>query len=217
LTWDSPQSLDEGRYVVEFPDRRVLDFRYAVIQLNQFDWRKFLKTENAAAIALMAKMGVEPADRPRVRAACLRLLVGLELPEKKWKAISRFIDAYLPLTPAQHAEFEREIETFTRKQRRSAMEYMTSWERTGFAKGKTEGKTEGKIEGKLELVLQLLEQQVGKLSGTMQKRVSRLSAPQLDQLALSLLQFKSSSDLSKWFKEQLAQSLIGGKNGHRAK
>jgi hypothetical protein len=49
-----------------------------------------LKTENPAAIALMAKMGVEPKDRAKARAACIRLLVGLDLPEKKLQPIMRF-------------------------------------------------------------------------------------------------------------------------------
>lgn len=220
LTWETPKDLDHGRYVVEFPDRRVLEFNYVVIQLNRLDWRKYLKTENPAAIALMAKMGVKPKDRAKVRAACLRLLVGLDLPEKKWQPISRFIDAYLLLTPAQQAEFDREIRTFTRKQRRSAMEYMTSWEREGFAKGVIEGEKKGKIEGKIEVVLKQLNQQVGELSTTMQKRVTRLSAPQLDKLALALFHFKSQADLGKWLKENLPAVTNGrvepGKRSRRA-
>ncbi|MGH9844873.1 MAG: DUF4351 domain-containing protein [Blastocatellia bacterium] len=209
LTWDSPKDLDYGRYVVEFPDRRVLEFNYAVIQLNRLDWRKYLKTENPAAIALMAKMGVKPKDRAKVRAACLRLLVGLDLPEKKWQPISRFMDAYLPLTPAQQSEFDREIGKFTPKQRRSAMEYMTSWERTGFAKGIIEGEKKGKIEGKIEVMLKQLNRQVGELSATTHKRIARLSASQLDQLALALIDFKSQADLNKWLKAHAARGLNG--------
>jgi hypothetical protein len=60
----------------------VLEFNCAAIQLNRLDWRDFLKRDNPAASALMAKMGVRPEDRPKVRAACLGMIVRLKLLEK---------------------------------------------------------------------------------------------------------------------------------------
>jgi hypothetical protein len=195
-------SSNSGRYIVEFPDRRVIEFNYAVIQLNRLDWRKYLKTDNPVAVALMAKMGVKPRDRAKVRAACIRLLVGLDLPEKKLQPIMRFVDAYLPLTPQQKEEFDREIERLAPEQRSIAMEYMTSWERTGFAKGIIEGeergKLKGKLEGKLELALKLLTYRIGELSAAMRKRVSQLTSSQLDDLGEALFDFQSKADLCKW-------------------
>ncbi len=209
LSWETPKKSDSGRYIVEFPDRRVIEFHYAVIQLNRFDWRKYLKTENPAAIALMAKMGVEPKDRAKVRAACIRLLVGLDLPEKKLQPIMRFVDAYLPLTPQQKEEFDREIERLAPEQRSIAMEYMTSWERTGYAKGIIEGEKKGLLEGKLELALKLLTYRLGELSAAMRKRVSQLTSSQLDDLGEALLDFQSKADLSKWLKENIANGSTG--------
>jgi hypothetical protein len=119
LSWDSPRQAAPDQDVVEFPDRRVLEFNYVAIQLNLLDWRKFLKRDNAAASALMAKMGVEPKDRPKVRAACIGMLVRLKLPWKKWHPVMRFIDAYLPPAPAQEHEVRTGDQTIqtSRKER----------------------------------------------------------------------------------------------------
>ncbi len=107
LSCDSPRAAELGQYVVEFPDQRVLEFNFPVIQLNRLNWRDYLQQDNPAASALMAKMGVAPEDYPKVRAACLGMLVRLRLPEKQRGPLLRFIDAYLPLTAAQQTEFKK--------------------------------------------------------------------------------------------------------------
>ncbi len=205
FSWDSPRDAEADQYVVEFPGRRVLEFNFVVIQLNRLNWRDYLNADNAAASALMAKMGVKPAERPKVRAACLRMLIRLKLPRAKWRPITKFIDAYLPLTEAQEKEFDNEIRRFEPRERRNAVEYITSWERKGFEKGKLEGKLEGelkgKLEGKLEIALKLLSRRLGELSATMRKRIGKLSAAQLDGLAEALLDFHNKADLSQWLKQ----------------
>lgn len=45
----------------------VLQFEYAAIQLNRLPWRRFVGHSNPVAIALMAKMKMAPADRPKVK------------------------------------------------------------------------------------------------------------------------------------------------------
>jgi hypothetical protein len=197
LSWDSPLEADTGQYSVEFPDRRVLEFNYAVIQLNRMDWRKYRRRDNAAASALMAKMGVKPHERPKVRAACMRMLARLELPEKKRNEILRFVDAYLPLTLAQQEEFAREVNRFKPKEKEVVMEYITSWER----KGREEGKVEGKVEGKQESTFKLLKRQIGKLSETTQERIRNLSLAELDLLFDAAFDFKKKSELNEWLRK----------------
>ncbi len=207
LSWQKPRRPDSGLYVVDFPNRRVLEFSYDVIQLNRYDWRAYLQTDNPAAIALMAKMGVEPKDRPKVRAACIGLLIRHKLPERQRHSIVRFIDAYLPLTTsADQEEFKHEIKRLAPRERRKAMEYLTPTERLGFDRGMIEGRIKGKIEGKIELKLKMLSRRLGELSGTLQKRLRRLSAEPLDELAEALLDFERKSDLSQWLKNQAAAS-----------
>ncbi len=192
FSWDNPRTPEPGQYLVEFPDRRVLEFNCAVIQLNLLDWRDFLKRDNPAASALMAKMGVRPEDRPKVRAACLGMIVRLKLPEKKRRPIMRFIDAYLPLSATQEEEFEQEIKKFRPKERKVAMEYVTSWERKGIEIGR--------VEGKVEAAISLLARQIGQLSNATTKRISRLSSEKVDALLGALLDFKSKADLDRWLR-----------------
>jgi len=51
------------------PDFKVLEFNYRVIQLNRLNWRDFLRYQNPAASALMAKMKIAPCDRQRLQPA----------------------------------------------------------------------------------------------------------------------------------------------------
>jgi predicted transposase YdaD len=188
FSWDNPRTPESGQYTVEFPDRRVLEFNCVVIQLNLLDWRDFLKRDNPAASALMAKMGVKPEDRPKVRAACLGMIVRLKLPEKKRRPIMRFIDAYLPLSAAQEEEFDQEIKRFRPEERKVAMEYITSWER------------EGIVKGKLEAAISILTRQIGQISDASIKRIKRLSSEKVDALLGALLDFKSKADLDRWLR-----------------
>jgi hypothetical protein len=43
FSYDSPRTLQPNTYQVAFPDKIVLEFNYAVIQLNQLNWRDFLR------------------------------------------------------------------------------------------------------------------------------------------------------------------------------
>jgi hypothetical protein len=56
---------------VVFPDVAVLEFTYRVVQLSRLHWRDFLRQPNLAAGALMAKMGIATAQRPKVKLECL--------------------------------------------------------------------------------------------------------------------------------------------------
>lgn len=209
LTWDKPQTPDSGQFKVEFPDRRVLEFNYAVIQLNQLNWRDYLRRDNAAASALMAKMGVRPEERGKVMVACLRMIARLNPTRKKLRAILQFIDAYLPLDPAQEATVYNEVEDFKPEEKEVVMEYITSWERKGKAlgklegqrEGKIEGKVEGKIEGKREATLKLLTRRIGQISLAAQKRINKLPLEKLDELFDAAFDFDEKAALNEWLRK----------------
>jgi len=64
FTYDRPRRKQPTVYQVAFPHRVVMQFRYDVVQLNRLRWRDYLRHENPAANALMAKMQMTPEDRP---------------------------------------------------------------------------------------------------------------------------------------------------------
>jgi hypothetical protein len=92
FSYDAPSTPQPTFHRVEFPDKVILQFNYAVIQLNRLNWRDFLQHENPVASALMAKMNIASEDRPRVKSECLRLLATLRLDPARMQLISGFID-----------------------------------------------------------------------------------------------------------------------------
>jgi hypothetical protein len=78
----------------------LLTFNFQAIQLNRLNWRDFLQHHNPVAVALMSKMNILEADRPKVKVECLRLLVNLPLDPARIYLISSFVDTYLRLNQA---------------------------------------------------------------------------------------------------------------------
>ena len=205
LTWDKPLKPEPGQFAVEFPDRRVLEFNYAVIQLNQLNWRDYLRRDNPAASALMTKMGVKPEERSKVMLACLRMIARLNPTPQKLRAIMPFIHSYLPLDEEQKVEVQEETEKLYPKERKAVMQYINIWERDGAIigerKGKIEGKLEGKLEGKREATLKLLTRRIGPVSLASQKRISKLPLEKLDELFDAAFDFDKKAALDEWLRQ----------------
>ena len=152
FSYDAPKRKDASDFVIEFPDRQVLKFDYQVVQLNRLDWRDFLKQKNPVAAALMAKMRIDPVDRPKVKAECLRLLVSLQLNPAKMQLISGFVDSYLCLNSNEKVIFQSELGKMNLGEKERIMQITTSW------------KEEGILEGKLAIALRQLNRKLGNLS-----------------------------------------------------
>jgi hypothetical protein len=100
FSYDLAQRAEPDEYRVAFSDLDVLIFRFRVVQLNQLDWHNFVERTNPIAAALMAKMQMQPTERPLVKLACLALLAKLQLDPAREALISGFVDTYLRLTIA---------------------------------------------------------------------------------------------------------------------
>jgi hypothetical protein len=134
FSYDKPKKEAEDSYIVEFPDRKILEFNFLSIQLNRLDWRDFIDRPNPVAAALMSKMNIAKQDRPKVKAECLRLLVTLKLDPAKSRLISKFVDTYLRLNQSEEKTFQTEIATMSIAQKEEIMEVTTSWEEKGIEK-----------------------------------------------------------------------------------
>jgi len=110
FSYEQPKRREPEKYRVAFPDLKVLDFNFRVVQLNRLSWRHFLRRHNPVASALMARMAIAPEDRPKVKAECLRLLATLHLDIRKARLISRFVDSYLNLNAQENREFYQELD-----------------------------------------------------------------------------------------------------------
>ena len=188
LSYDRPQKVAESSYQLLFPDFKVLEFNYQVLQLNQLDWRDFLNQRNPIASALMAKMQITPEDRPKVKAECLRLLVTLKLDPAKMQLISGFIDIYLNLNESEEQTFRDEIGTIELEEREAVMQIVTSWMRTGIQQGQA------------SMVIRQLRHKFGEIDSNIEAQIQKLSSPQLEDLSESLLDFEQLEDLTAWLR-----------------
>jgi hypothetical protein len=152
FSFRSPRKLQPDVYRVQFPNKTVMEFRFDVIQLNRLNWRDFVKKRNPVAAALMAKMGIAPKDRPRVKLECLRLLATLKLDKARMKLISGFIDTYLQLNGAELKKFESEVKTLQFEETEEVMEIVTSWMKDGIKQGRKEGREAGIKEAVMEIL-----------------------------------------------------------------
>jgi Domain of unknown function (DUF4351) len=187
FSFDKPYRPEKNSYQVKVPGFNVMDFNFLTIQLNQLDWRAFLTQRNPVAAALMAKMKIDPADRPKVKVECLRMIANLKLDKAKTYQLSSFIDNYLRLNPGEKQQFQVEVDKIKLpKEREEVMEITTSW------------KEEGIIEGERSLVVKQLTRKLGNLSPELLAKVNGLNLERVEALAEELLDFTNVGDLERW-------------------
>jgi len=202
FSYERPLSPETDHYGYDLAGLNVLGFRFHAIQLNQLAWQDFLSRENPVASALMTRMRIEPADRPRVKLECLRMLAGLKLDPARTQLVSGFLDNYLRLNPAEEQQMRAGLTQIEPEAtREQAMEIITSWMEEGIAKGRQEGIAEGRTEEAANLVLRLLPRRVGSLDNATQQRIRALSIHKLEQLAEDLLDFQAGTDLDRWLEQ----------------
>jgi hypothetical protein len=63
LSYPNSQRENRGRLVLDFPNKRVLDFDFDIIDLARLDARVFVQCRNAAALALTARMKFDAKER----------------------------------------------------------------------------------------------------------------------------------------------------------
>ena len=189
---DSPRRPEPGSYRVEFSDFLVLEFHYRVIQLNRLQWQDFVNQPNPVASALMAKMQIEPQERPTVKVECLRLLASLGLNPAQIQLISGFIDTYLKLSQTEQVRFQAELDRIEPARQEEVMPIVTSWMEEGLQRGRQEGLEEGRRQEALALVLRLLARRVGEVEPELQEQIQALAIAQIEDLGEALLDFSTS-------------------------
>ena len=166
------RKLEADRYAVGFPGRRVLDFRYRVIQLRRLSWRRFLHRPNGVVCALMAKMSIAAQDRPRVKLECLRLLTTLHLDPARMQLVSGFVDTYLRLNAEEQLRFEEKAAKLPdERERKGVMEIVTSWMEKGIEQGMQQGMQQGMLRQAHEDILDVLEARFGEAPYALRERI----------------------------------------------
>ena len=205
FSYDRPQKEAIRQYKIEFPDLKVLEFNYQVVQLNRLNWRDFINQANPVAAALMAKMKIDARDRAKVKAQCLRLLVTLRLDAARMQLISGFVDTYLNLNSSEEIEFQQEISTFIQPEQEGVMQITTSWMRRGLEQGLEKGLEQGLEQGlerglarERNLIIRLIKRKLGAIDVALESRIMTLNIDDLERAGEALLDFSTGEDLTNW-------------------
>jgi Domain of unknown function (DUF4351) len=173
------------------PGLDILEFNFLRIQLNQLNWRDFLKQKNPVAAALMSKMKIEKNDRAKVKVECLRAIATLKLDPARVSILSGFVDTYLNLNQSEVVEFEREVASIKKEtEKEQVMQIVTSWMEQGIEQGEQKEA--------LRLVSRVLLRRVGELDAGVNERLQLLSVSQLEDLHDAALDFSRMEDLTAW-------------------
>ena len=202
FSFDSPLRPEQNSHLVEFPDLKVVEFNYRVIQLNRLSWRDYVQHENPVASALMAKMKMTRQERQRVKYECFNLMATLKLDPARLQLIAGFVDTYLKLNHEEEMWFMAEIEKLEPFKKEIIMETLTTWEQRGLEKGLQQGLQQGLQNEALTLALRLLKRRFTKLSRTSERRIAALSLGQLEELCEAVLDFHDAAELQKWLAQQ---------------
>ena len=187
FSFDKPKRAERDAYQVSVPGFQVLNFNFLTIQLNQLNWKDYLKQPNPVAAGLMAKMKIDPADRPRVKVECLRMIAKLNLDRARTFIVSGFIDNYLRLDPVEEAQFQVEVDKIKLvKEQEQVMEITTSW------------MEKGRESGERGMVVKILTRKLGNLSPELLARVNGLNLERVEALGEALLDFTSVGELESW-------------------
>lgn len=190
FSYDEPRRPQKSQYAVNFPHRKILEFNYFAIQLNNLNWRSFLNQPNPVAAALMAKMDFKPEEKIKVKLECLRMLVTLKLNPAKIELISGFIDTYLRLNATEEQELETELKQANLVEEEQIMEIVTSWMEKGIEQGEQ------------KVIKILLKQRFNHIDPTLESRINGLSSKQIENLASVVFDLQSLEDLIKWLDQQ---------------
>ncbi len=173
--------------VMSFPNKRVLQFDFDVIDLPRMRAESFVRVPNPAALALSARMGFRMANRLDLIRDFLATLSSIPLGEAAAGAVVGFFFAYQPLRPWEALQLPEEVaKVESAEMRGRIMEWTNPWIEAG------------KLVGEADLVLRLLGRRFGALSDSEEGSIRTLSRERVEELAEALLDFTSRDDLDTW-------------------
>ncbi|MFB9276263.1 Rpn family recombination-promoting nuclease/putative transposase [Cohnella cellulosilytica] len=187
----SRQLKEPPRFGWAFPFLKVVTFRYYAIQLRKKSWRRFVKTDNPVAAALLSSMGYNKKERVAVKFEFLRMMTRLRLDPARMRLLTVFFETYLQLTNSENERLLKKIDRTNHKEEAAIMEWMTSWEKMGLEKGLKQGVEQGREEGREEGILKSKEEIAAKmlakgLDPAMVEEMTGLSADRINKLKESV-------------------------------
>ncbi len=183
--------------VMDFPNKRVLQFDFDVIDLPRMKAASYVRMPNPAALALSARMDFGNADRQTQIKDFLSTLWRTSLVKAVSDVVAGFFFAYRPLSAREALQLSEEFAKVEPTELRDRiMELTNPW----IEAGKLQGVQQGIQQGEADLVLKQLGWRFGALSDTEEGSIRDLPLEKIDALAKALLDFTSRDDLASWLR-----------------
>lgn len=134
---------EEDCFRISFSFLDVLEFRFLKVQLRKEPWRKYLRSNNPVAAALMSKMNYRAAERVNVKIEFTRMLANMRLDLARNTLLTAFFETYLKLNEAEEEEYRQRLPRELKPEEvKYYMEITTSYHEKGREEGIKEGKKE---------------------------------------------------------------------------
>jgi predicted transposase YdaD len=202
---------------IRFPNKRVLQFDFDVIDLPRMEAGSFVKLRNPAALALASRMKVDPKARVGLARDFFLSLAGTAIRRKEKEFVAGFFSRYQPLTAQEALQLEREVGKVKPEPAREAVMNLTNpfielgkqrglqqglqqGLQRGREQGREQGLQQGRQQGEADLVLKQIARRLGAISSSQEKAVRRLPLRKIEALGEALLDFTSVADLSRWLR-----------------
>jgi hypothetical protein len=177
-----------------------LPFRYWCISLAELNAGEYLAKGNPVAYGLVPLMQRGELSNPRLKAICLQGIADSDITEAQAALLAYFVETYLPLDEAEEEEYQSLVE----HEEVQVMEFITSWERKGIAKGE--------LTARRKILIRQLGVKFGDVPETTAEQVENISSEeQLDGLLEQILAANSLAEMGLDGASQQPQG--GSENG----
>ncbi len=190
---------------IAFPDRCVLSFDFPVIELTRLDARDYVRKENAAALALAARMRINQEEQEGLILDFAATLGKSPVGERAANRAIRYFFAYRQLQDKKALTVEEEMGRLIPAMiSEGALDRLNPFVRIGEKRGIRQGRqTEGTA-----LVLRQLRRRLGPLPQARRRAIEQLSLPKIEALGEALLDFESPNDLNRWLQKNAPKAVI---------
>ena len=182
---------------VDFPNGRVLWFKFDVIDLARMNAECYLQLANPAALALASRMKFDAIRRISLVKDFFVSLAETSLDKEHQLLVAGYFSAYQPLSNQEVLQLEQEMSKIRPDMRRERVIQLTN---PFIELGVRRGRRQGRRWGEVELVLKQLRYSLGSLTASQEKAIRMLKLPQVEALGKALLRFTSNSDLERWLR-----------------
>jgi hypothetical protein len=182
---------------INFPNKRILEFDFDVIDLFRMNAESYVQMQNPAALALASRMQRKSKERVGLTLDFFLNLAKTPINKKDKAFIAGFFSGYQPLNPGEALQLEMERDKVEPDTAREAVMNLTN---PFIELGKQRGLEQGRYQGEADLVMKQLSRRLGTLSSAQEKAIRKLPLHKIEALGEALLDFTSPADLAQWLR-----------------